>query len=524
MPVPFGFGISDFVAVGQLAWRIYLSCKAAPGVFGTLSRELESLHCVLEEAADTQLSHPLPPRRQARLKTILDGCISVLADLQYIVQKYQSLGTDEKSSWDRLRLGGEDITEIRSRLVFNITLLTAFRSIVIGTTTFEGQSLPKREYGFWQWVVELSGPEGVESPKRSIAPSISDQSFSRSETDTTTLVDVQQAALSPLPKSKSRPRLASLTTGFSSRKKRLISAIDNKNLNKALETLNDESTTNVLDQESLDHALWSAARFPSMPLMGALLTRGAHVDAIRDKKNVLWNAVSANNEDAVCFLLSKKVNLNIDHLSLTALPLRAALRSDSMMSLLARNGAPLNAEYQVSSTIRLNILQEAVSQGRESITQILLENGAKVDACSSSHGTALMIALSMGRESIAKLLIQKGANVNSTRPASESCSYTNPVEAAILGRKPSLLELLFRAGAVTDMPQAMRFAQANSDYPLIPSAGSQYGYDYDGTRKFYVVMVMLAQRDLRYVCFFRKDDRMEVKREGIRAMMNELCK
>lgn len=101
--------------------------KAAPGVFGTISRELESLHCVLEEAADTQLSHPLPPRRQARLKTILDGCISVLADLQYIVQKYQSLGTDEKSSWDRLRLGGEDITEIRSRLVFNITLLTAFR-------------------------------------------------------------------------------------------------------------------------------------------------------------------------------------------------------------------------------------------------------------------------------------------------------------------------------------------------------------------------------------------------------------
>lgn len=74
------------------------------------------------------------------------------------------------------------------------------------------------------------------------------------------------------------------------------------------------------------------------------------------------------------------------------------------------------------------------------------------------------------------------------------------------------------------MPQAMRFAQANSDYPLIPGAGSQYGYYNDGTRKFYSVMVMLAQRDLRYVCFFRKDDRMEVKREGIRRMMGELCK
>lgn len=372
-------------------------------------------------------------------------------------------------------------------------------------------------------MVEL--PAGVESPTRSIAPSISNRSFSRSETDTTTLVDVQQAILSPPPQSRSRPRLASLATGFSSPKKRLISAIHNKNLNRALKILSDESATDVLDQELLDHALWSAARFPSTPLMEALLTRGANVDAIRDNRNVLWNAVSANdNEDAVRFLLGKKVNLKSTHLSHNALPLRAALKSKSMMSLLAQNGAPLDAEYQVSSTIRLNILQEAVSQGRESITKILLDNGAKVDACSSSHGTALMVALSMGRESIAKLLIQNGANVNSTRPASESRSYTNPVEAAILGRAPSLLELLFRAGAVTDMAQALRFAQRNSDYPLIPSAGSQYGYAYDGTRKFYVVMVMLAQRDLRYVCFFRKDDRVEVKREGIMRMMNELCK
>lgn len=58
--------------------------EAAPRVFGAIRRELESMYCVLEEAADTQLSHPLPPRRQARLKTILDGCNSVLADLQYI--------------------------------------------------------------------------------------------------------------------------------------------------------------------------------------------------------------------------------------------------------------------------------------------------------------------------------------------------------------------------------------------------------------------------------------------------------
>ena len=345
-----------------------------------------------------------------------------------------------------------------------------------------------------------------------------DRSFSRSESVATTFVNIQPPA-----NSKPRTRLASLAT-LSGRKNRLISAINKKNLNKALEVLNDHSTTDILDQGVLDHALWSAARFPSVPLMEALLRKGANVDANRGKINVLWNAVSANNEVGVRFLLSKKVNLKVDHLSENLIPLRAALRSDSMMSLLVGNGVPLDVEYQVSSTVRLNILQEAVTLGRESIIQILLDNGAKVDACSSSHGTALMIALSMGREPIAKRLIQRGADVNRTRPASESCSYTNPVEAAILGRKPSLLTLLFQAGAVTDMPQALRFAQARSDYHLIPGGASQYGYDYDGTVNLYKVMVMLAQRDLRYVCFFKRNDTEELKKEGIRRMMNELCK
>ena len=366
-------------------------------------------------------------------------------------------------------------------------------------------------------MVELSRPEGIATPKRSVVSSISDRSFSRSESDATTLVNIQ-----PPPKLKSGP-WSSLAT-FCSGKNRLISAIDKKDLNKALEILNDNSTRNIFDQELLDHALWSAARFPSVPLMEALRRKGANVDATRKKKNVLWNAVSTNNDDSVRFLLSKKVNLKVDYLSQNLIPLRAALRSDSMMSLLARNGVPLEGEYQVDSTHRLNILQEAITLGRESIIQILLDHGAEVDACSSSHGTALMIALSMGRESIAKLLIQRGADVNYTRPASESCAYTNPVEAAILGREPGLLKLLFQAGAVTDMPQALKFAEARSDYHLIPGVGSQYGYDYDATRNLYKVMVMLAQRDLRYVCFFKRGDKEEVKREGIRRMMNELCK
>lgn len=339
----------------------------------------------------------------------------------------------------------------------------------------------------------------------------------RSETDVSTLVDVQQEPTSPSSKTKSRPRLAAMVTGISGKKKRLVSAIDHKDSAKALDILHDEANASFIDQEVLDHALWSAARFQSVPLMEALLERGANVDAVREKKNVLWNAVSNGNEDVVRLLLRKNVNLGIDHL-------RAALKSDSMMQILVKAGAPIEAEYQISSAVHMNILQEATSKGYQNIMHTLLSNGAKIDACSQSHGTALMIASSMGRESISKYLIQKGANVNLTRTAEGPRAYTNPVEAAIVGRKPALLDLLFKAGAVTDMPQAMKFAQARSDYPLIPSAGSQYGYDYDGTQQFYRIMVMLAQRDLRYVCFFRKDESMEVKRLGMRKMMQDLCK
>lgn len=101
--------------------------KAAPGVFETISMELESLVCVLDEAADSQLSHPLNPQRKARLNTILAGFSSVLKELQDVVQKYQSLGTNEKNPWDQLKFGNEDIAEIRSRLIMNMAFLTTFR-------------------------------------------------------------------------------------------------------------------------------------------------------------------------------------------------------------------------------------------------------------------------------------------------------------------------------------------------------------------------------------------------------------
>ena len=104
--------------------------------------ELDSLLCVLDEAAETQLSHPLTAQRAARLNTILAGFSSVLRDLQYVVGKYQSLGTDDKSAWDQLKFGNEDISEIRSRLVMNMSFLTTFRRFAFWPT-YPSTSLTK---------------------------------------------------------------------------------------------------------------------------------------------------------------------------------------------------------------------------------------------------------------------------------------------------------------------------------------------------------------------------------------------
>ena len=122
----FGFSVGDFLAVGTLAWDVYKSCRAAPDSFSNISNEVLSLHAVLKEADETIFKSPQLPKRQARLKTIGDGCQYVLDDLQALVDKYESLGTQSKRTWDRMNWGSEDISDIRSRLISNATMLTVF--------------------------------------------------------------------------------------------------------------------------------------------------------------------------------------------------------------------------------------------------------------------------------------------------------------------------------------------------------------------------------------------------------------
>lgn len=122
----FIYGVGDVVALGQFAWKIYKTCKDAPEGFKNVSQEVLSLHAVLKEVEEMHSSMSMSEAQQSRLRIVGDGCRGVLGDLQGILDRYNSLGTKTKRTWDRLGWGSKDIGELRSRLISNTGLLTAF--------------------------------------------------------------------------------------------------------------------------------------------------------------------------------------------------------------------------------------------------------------------------------------------------------------------------------------------------------------------------------------------------------------
>ena len=119
----FGFSVGDFAALGQLAWNIYKACKDAPDSYNNLAQEVSSLHLVLKEVEEAFSDSTLSAPQQSRLETVGDGCRAVLEDLQCSLDKYNSLATKSKRTWDRLGWGSKDIADLRLRLISNTGLL-----------------------------------------------------------------------------------------------------------------------------------------------------------------------------------------------------------------------------------------------------------------------------------------------------------------------------------------------------------------------------------------------------------------
>ncbi|KAK3897205.1 potassium channel AKT1 [Staphylotrichum tortipilum] len=132
----FGIGAGDIILLTSLAWKLYKACKDAPADFARLSSEILSLHAVLSETHDFLSENPaLDTSRRNRLSILCEGCEGVLADLDALYNRYDSLPTQSQRAWDRIKFGLQDVSQIRERLVSSATLLTAWNSAMVNSST-----------------------------------------------------------------------------------------------------------------------------------------------------------------------------------------------------------------------------------------------------------------------------------------------------------------------------------------------------------------------------------------------------
>ncbi|KAE9389679.1 ankyrin [Gymnopus androsaceus JB14] len=85
-----------------------------------------------------------------------------------------------------------------------------------------------------------------------------------------------------------------------------------------------------------------------------------------------------------------------------------------------------------------NALQAAASNGNQAIVQLLLANGADVNAQGGLYTNALYAAASKGNEAIVQLLLTNGADVNA-----QADNYGNALHEALYPKEMKLLSSFF---------------------------------------------------------------------------------
>ena len=126
LTMSFGVSASDVLLCVQLAHKLWKGCRDAPAEFQAVSTEVASLHLVLNEARE--IANDLSNSKEEDLRRLINGCKSVLQELEELLQRYKSLGTQSRRTWDRLRWGKGPVKDIRQRLISSTASLTSFNT------------------------------------------------------------------------------------------------------------------------------------------------------------------------------------------------------------------------------------------------------------------------------------------------------------------------------------------------------------------------------------------------------------
>ncbi|KAF7329011.1 ANK-REP-REGION domain-containing protein [Mycena venus] len=133
----FGVGVGDIALVTTLTWKLYKSCKDSSEDFRRMASELAGLHAILGETKEFLEEHgqEVEDSRKNRLTILMGNCHESLEDLHALYRRYDSLNTNAQRTWDRMRFGLSDLSDIRHRLISSTTMLTSFIAMLNNAST-----------------------------------------------------------------------------------------------------------------------------------------------------------------------------------------------------------------------------------------------------------------------------------------------------------------------------------------------------------------------------------------------------
>lgn len=434
------------VVVGLIAllWDCYNKCKNDSASFYNLHRDLHSLHTTLR-----LVERYLPD--ECDLGAIQIGCNQIVVDIEKVLSGCASLNTTKKKLWHQLKWGFEDIEQLRSRLIAQVSMLNACVSVMSSrglhlnvqdqarsAGSSQSSSLSVRDDDqIWNDIYqELRKYNAPESSIETVKILVLERSASLGScldtpsplTTAESLVDTSEVRDAPLVENRhSLNSDSSITFGkreqnslyatFKSKFKRsrskftaaakggdvitlskLLSQVDERTINKALIAVSNNGEV-VGEQADVVRLLLS---------WGASL---ACTDSDYHRTPLIW-AIIVGRDDLVELLLEKQALIEARDWVWDWTPLMWAvwLGSEAIINRLIEKEASLEA---ADGIWKRTPLLWAARIGNHRVAEILLQkNGQLIKAEDKDKLTPLALAYVEGHEEAVRLFVKHGDNTN----------------------------------------------------------------------------------------------------------------